>query len=392
MRKGASTIQYRDGDLWALALGLSLILNVSFFVLLGFSYIDPTILRNRPLFKPEIPSERIITIMPDVSAEKKSAAAIAAQPESAPNRPRFSRTAEDQALAKPERPDFIGERDTQVTSSRVPFRDAPPLPSQSGVQPRNPDHIETVQNDYQDGTLGGPASTPPTPIVPEQAVPPPPPPPPPLAAPPLEPNLTTEPPKPEGLTEAKPTAPAQPVALEGSFPVDVPTPKNSAEPGEIKPSAPTATRDVEKTAASEKTLPKPPKTRSDVTAPGFRGNQKKTAIIGSISRTGRSALNVADSPLGRYQAIISRAVELEWQRNCIRHRDLITPGFLTVRFFVENSGRVKLVQFVGDMETGVAQKGFTLNAIRDAEIPEMPASIKKEYASEPLEIIFNFYF
>jgi hypothetical protein len=103
-------------------------------------------------------------------------------------------------------------------------------------------------------------------------------------------------------------------------------------------------------------------------------------------------LDVEDSPLGRYQAIISRAVEQEWQRNCVRHRDFITPGFLTVRFFVEADGKVRSVQFVGDMETGEVQKGFTLNSIRNAEIPAMSRSLRKEYDKEPLELIFRFYF
>jgi len=125
--------------------------------------------------------------------------------------------------------------------------------------------------------------------------------------------------------------------------------------------------------------------------PAFSGNQKKTAIRGSISRTGRSSLDVADTPLGRYQAIISRAVELEWQRNCTRHRDFITPGYLTIRFFVEASGKVRRVQFV-DGQTPEIQKGFTLNSIRDADIPPMPAALKDDYAKEPLELIFNFYF
>jgi outer membrane biosynthesis protein TonB len=140
------------------------------------------------------------------------------------------------------------------------------------------------------------------------------------------------------------------------------------------------------------TKPTQPATAKSSTEPGFRGNQRKTAIVGSISRTGRSALNVADSPLGRYQAQISRAVEQEWQRNCVRHRDFITPGFLTVRFFVETNGTVRTVRFVGEMETGEVQKGFTLNAIRDADIPPMPAALKKEFEKEALELIFNFYF
>ena len=89
---------------------------------------------------------------------------------------------------------------------------------------------------------------------------------------------------------------------------------------------------------------------------------------------------------------LSRVVEQEWQRNCVRHRDFITPGFLTVRFFVEPTGKVRTVQFVGTMETGEVQKGFTLSAIRDAAIPAMPAAVKKDFDKEPLELIFNFYF
>jgi hypothetical protein len=127
-------------------------------------------------------------------------------------------------------------------------------------------------------------------------------------------------------------------------------------------------------------------------SPSFQSNSKKAAIVGSISRSGPSALDVSDTPLGRYQATISRAVEQEWQRNCIRHRNFITPGFLTVRFYVEPSGKVRTVQFVGDMVIGEVQKGFTLSSIREAAIPPMPAAIRKDFRKQPLEIIFNFYF
>ena len=53
---------------------------------------------------------------------------------------------------------------------------------------------------------------------------------------------------------------------------------------------------------------------------------------------------------------------------------------------------MKSVQFVGDMETGEVQKGFTLNSIRNAEIPAMPASLKKSYEGDTLELVFRFYF
>jgi hypothetical protein len=169
----------------------------------------------------------------------------------------------------------------------------------------------------------------------------------------------------------------------------VPVPRKTAAGEEIKPTPEPRPAAEAKPATSEVAeLPKP-KTQPK---PAFKGFQRKTAVVGSISRTGKSSLDVEDSALGRYQAAISRAVELEWQRNCVRHRDFITPGFLTVRFFVENSGKVRSVQFVGEMETGEVQKGFTLNSIRDAEIPAMPAALRREYDEEPLELVFRFYF
>ena len=193
-----------------------------------------------------------------------------------------------------------------------------------------------------------------------------------------------------GKDASKSAPPPRDALMEGPNPVDVPVPLDALPKNEVKPTPPKQAKQGKKAPAPAE-LPKPPAAKP-ANDPGFRGYQRKTAIVGSISRTGRSALNVTDTALGRYQAIISRAVELEWQRNCVRHRDFITPGYLTVRFFVETSGKVRTVQFVGSMETGEVQKGFTLSSIRDAEIPAMPASLKQEFEKEPLELIFNFYF
>lgn len=138
--------------------------------------------------------------------------------------------------------------------------------------------------------------------------------------------------------------------------------------------------------------PAKPQTAGNPNAPGFRGNQSKTRLEGSISRTGRSALNVEDSVLGRYHATVSRAVEKEWQRNCVRNRDYITPGQLTMRVMLEASGKVRSVGFIEEFGVGNIPKGFTLNSIRDAEIPAMPADLKKQLDGEPLELIYRFNF
>lgn len=374
-----------DGRLWALALMLSLSVNLGILGIVGFTMIKSQLLRKTQVSTtpPPTVSETTMTILPEFFT-------AAAEPKlPSPTAPEFARTSPDQSAPPPETAPFIGERNTQATSDRSPVAAAPELPSQTGIAPKNPQDFETTESDYQDGKLESDQVA--TPLA-SPSLPPVPPVPDPIVAEKSNNSPKTERP---GNDDIRAVPPPPERLLSGPSPVDVPVPKAPEDSKAPKATVEKRPRDGA-SKADEISPTKPattqPATAKPVTDPGFRGNQRKTAIIGSISRTGRSALNVADSPLGRYQAQISRAVEQEWQRNCVRHRDFITPGFLTVRFFVETSGKVRTVRFVGEMETGEVQKGFTLNSIRDAEIPAMPAALKKEFDKEPLELIFNFYF
>lgn len=362
-----------DGQLWLIAFALSMFANVILLLVFGMAALKSTELRKKAIAAaPSPPREKIVQIMP-IPAVEEPWSEIAAAPQR-----RFARTSPDQSATPPEKTAFIGERDTQATSDRRPLTGAPPLPSQAGVTPRDELDIETTESNYQDGEIVPRTTT--STQEPESAAP-------------AQPVAASSPQKPQPETVATLPPPRERL-LDGPNPVDVQVPRETAATEQIKPA--TETRKVEKSLPREptpiaeanksQTKPKP------AAAPAFSGNQRKTAVVGSISRIGRSALDVADTPLGRYQASISRAVEQEWQRNCVRHRDFITPGFLTVRFFVETDGKVRSVQFVGDMETGEVQKGFTLNAIRDADIPAMPKALRGEYDDDPLELIFRFYF
>ena len=379
----ASVGRGKDGRLWAIALALSLLVNVAVLGLAGIAAINSHVSLKTPPVTAAIPAERIMTIFPELPAVPTTPAATANPvPEAA--KPRFARTSDDQAAPPPEAAAFIGERNTQATSDRAPDPTAPPMPSQAGEKPLSEDDFETTESDYQDGKMASQPSksTPATETPPAPAAP---------GDPAVASQLPTGQKIPNpGNDDTTSSPPPREKLLDSANPVDVPVPMETADSNEIKPTPPKRQKDGGAPAKAAE-LPKPPATKP-INDPAFAGNQRKAAIVGSISRTGRSALNVADTPLGRYQAIISRAVELEWQRNCVRHRDFITPGYLTVRFFVEPSGKVRTVQFVGQMETGEVQKGFTLNSIRDAEIPPMPASIRQEYSKQPLELIFNFLF
>lgn len=366
--------QRGDGQLWLIAFALSILANLILLFTFGLAALESTELRKKISATPSTPPrENIVQIMP-IPAPAASSPAPAVPPEK-----RFARTSQDQSATPPKSTAFIGEQDTQATSDRRPLAEAPPLPSQAGITPRDELDIETTESTYQDGEII-PQTTAST-TEPELPAP---------AQPPSQNPVPSPAQKTQPETAALP--PPREHLLDGPNPVDVQVPRETAATDQIKPATaatkPTESLPPEPPPPTEAAVSKPKPT----TDPAFSGNQRKTAVVGSISRTGRSALDVADTPLGRYQASISRAVEQEWQRNCVRHRDFITPGYLTVRFFVQTDGKVRSVQFVGDMETGEVQKGFTLNSIRDAEIPAMPKALRGEYDDDPLELIFRFYF
>jgi hypothetical protein len=370
-----------DARLWAVALCGSVVLNLLLLAWVSIEAIQSELARkNKPpvVFQPE----QTVQIFPEMLKRIEEVPVAAVKPPEAP--PEFTRTTPEQESAEPPASRrYIGERNTNATSDRAPTSDDNSI-SQAGREARPEEAPETTESRYQDGKLNTPDSVP---TLPAEAAP-------------LSPD-TSEMTKAETAKGEKSPDPgeaekAEPAIrekiLDGPNPIDTPVAKSEVRE-DMKPREEKKARDGAPDALAEKKVEELPKPKpSPVSDPAFTGNQSKTAIQGNITRNGESALDVADSPMGRYQAQISRAVELEWQRNCVKHRDFITPGYLTVRFFVAEDGRVKSVQFLGDSETGEVQKGFTLNSIRNAPIPAMPKDVKKEMGGDALELIFNFYF
>jgi hypothetical protein len=355
--------------LWLTAFLASALLNVAAGVLLGLWVLGRIVVA--PPAAEAAPPETVAWIMPQIVAAE---AAAPAMPEE-PARPSFARTSPDQEEAVPEKPRFIGERNTRATSDAAPVAAAPDMPSQKGREPVFEGEVETTESRYQDGELASDRIAQPAAAVAQPAPP----------SPPADPAAKT------AAAPAAESLPANERLAEGPLPVDrmVPEP-----PREEPPKPPTEARASESKQSAPAVAPpaEAPKAAANPAAPGFRGNQKKTRLEGSITRSGRSALDVEDSLLGRYHAAVSRAVEKEWQRNCVRNRDYITPGLLTMSFLLDASGKVRSVMVVEDVQVGAIPKGFTLNSIHDAEIPAMPGELKKQLGGEPLELIYRFNF
>lgn len=339
---------------------------------------------------PKVETE-VIVVSPMVEIAKVPIVAIPPA-EVAKNNPSFARTSEDQASAPPKKNEFIGERDTTATSDALAVASAPEQISQKGRLPRVNEEIETTESRLQDGALdrkdiASPMAPPSAPSLPSPPMPP---------LEPISPEISAEKPVEKPLDQAeigkeqekmeanaiKPTPPSQgDTIVERTKPQESPKPKISESQKHQDPTRPAA-----KTSLPTE-LPKP-----STNKPGFHGNQQKNLLSGSISRNGKSALNVSKTALGKYHSSLSRAIEAQWHRNCTKYRDFITPGTITVRFVIDPKGGIRSASVIDMVDAGEIQKGFTLNSIRQAEVPAIPAELQKELDGEPLELLYNFYF
>jgi hypothetical protein len=373
-----------DARLWLMAMLASLGINGAMILVLAGLAVRSLIFT--PPTDPSAsspPKERVMTILPVRGVEEPAA------PEK--ERLGFARTSDDQPVGIPEDPDFIGERDTLGTSEATPDPNAPDLPSQDGIAPRVEGEMETTESDYQDGRLDlvDPAGVPAEPAAVAEPTPP-------SeaeeAAEAAETREAMSPPPLDAPDEGDPGGQRETLA-ESPFPVDRPVPPEMAE--EEPKSVPENELPAEEAQEQVEESPKekPPAVRTEAgSEPGFRGFQRRTELKGSISRQGRSALDVKAGPLGAYHAALSRAIEREWQRQVVRNRDFITPGVLRIRVVLDENGRVRSVGTVEEVGVGAIQKGFTHMAIRDADLPKMPAEVKRELDGEPLELLYNFIF
>ena len=296
---------------------------------------------------------------------------------------RFARTSADQEGAPDADTDILGERDTRAASELPATPGAKPnTPAQDGAAPLYPGHVETVSKKYQEGSLGQDAQGEET-EVPQEA-----------SASKDDALADDAPqldvPEPEEESSSEPKDKHLAVGEELPAPRGDEGDKQMAEdPKEEKSPRERPNEGAHQEADKKKIVDG---AEQEPKKSGFRGYSRQTRVTGSINRQGKSALNVKNSPLGRYQALISKAVELQWRRNCEQHRDHIVPGVISIRFYVDQSGGVSGIKFQEVIGANFIERGFTQRALRQVELPKMPESVLKELKGESLELIYNFYF
>ena len=365
---------------------------VIFAALVGVAVIEILVDGKRP--KPKLrpkPPATVVEIGPEYFQRGPAAAAVVTprvpepvlpepKPKAEPHQ--YARTSADQeSEVAPDEPAFIGERDTLGASERAPDPDAPDtLPSQDGEQPRHANQQGTFDSDFTDGEEPGSKTT--DTVQPE----------------PMKGDAVDGP---DG--EGEPTEESEKAAEESGLPKEriLDSPNTVDVPVEEKPDAEkkeeTLPKESRSEAASEGakkgeggTADTPPQEQPKRS--GFQTEQKKVRMRGSLSRRGKSSLDVQNTAVGRYQAQVSRALEREWQKKCMLYREHITPGILTIRFFIDQKGQVSHLRYIDQVESSEIQKGFTINAVRDANYPKMPKDVARELDGDPLELVISFLF
>lgn len=128
------------------------------------------------------------------------------------------------------------------------------------------------------------------------------------------------------------------------------------------------------------------------TQPGFKTEERKTRTTGRFSFGRKAAMNVAATPMGRYEEIIYRAIGMCWYKQCDINRDLIVPGTLRIRILVDKKGKIADMRLMSRQGASTVQKSFTFVAIQQAPIPPMPPEVINDLIGDKLEMIFDFHF
>ncbi|MBB5353325.1 hypothetical protein HNR46_003581 [Haloferula luteola] len=360
----------RDTRLWVVAGVVAIGVHLVALSLLSLAVLRNWIQQSPPALEPDSVAAAAEAPMVILPLLPKSPPATTPPPEPARE---FARTSADQqAATPPERAPFIGEHDTRAAGDLPAESLADPrLASQQGREPRA-DEIETTQSSYQDGDLAHRMDGEVKPMVPN-----------------LKPGEAME--EAEAMEEVPPPLGEKPTKwANGPDTVAVAEREKQETEGKDRREVTETPKDPPRVAQEE--IRKKPAPTEASREPGFRGNQERVRLRGAISRSGKPALDVESGPLGRYNAALSRAIEKSWQRAVVRNRDFITPGVLRIQVVLDPKGQVRSIATVDEVGVTTIQRGFTHSAIRDAELPPMPADVQQELQGEPLELLYNFIF
>lgn len=125
---------------------------------------------------------------------------------------------------------------------------------------------------------------------------------------------------------------------------------------------------------------------------GFRTRERRTRSTGRFVIGSKPSLNVASTPMGRYEEEIYRRIAYYWYIACDDHRGDIIPGSVVISLRINARGQLANMDLVRRRGASMSQQSFTFAAIRRAALPPMPPAVRQEMVGDLLEMIFQFNF
>ncbi len=288
-------------------------------------------------------------------------------PPKPPETKRFARTQAQQESEEPiSETRYFGERNTKARSETSSLESPLDVPNIKGKEPRKA--LDTFEESYQEGESSGPSASARNEDASQRKK--------------TQDSQKEQREQKELKQEAK--SPLQQELYQTNQQIEQASVKKRAQ--ETKDPGPDK-KTQKKKEKREKSESRPQKASSAVA----KREVKKAKLTGSIRRQGQSSLEVKSSLEGKYHAALGRAVEKEWQKNVIKHREHMGAGYLMIRFLVSDSGTIKGIRFVEDQASAI-QKGITLQSVQDAKVPSFSKKLKQELNGKPLELYYTFYF
>ncbi|MCB1229251.1 MAG: hypothetical protein KDN19_03240 [Verrucomicrobiae bacterium] len=162
-----------------------------------------------------------------------------------------------------------------------------------------------------------------------------------------------------------------------------------ARPLRPTPQQNAAAAPAEPTPAQSASADVPPTQQPPSTDPAFNPHTRAREMDGGASQVGNTpSFDVESSAMGKYKKAVTDAVERQWHRYREKNLDYVTYGTLKVKFRVDKSGKPRNLKLVKNDANAVMAE-FTLRAVLDAEIPEMPEEVASMLGPSGLEISYD---
>lgn len=290
----------------------------------------------------------------------------------------YIRTTQNEAeMEAPKKADFISDRNTTAASEKAADPDGTePMPTTDG--PAFP-MKELVDRDQKEGELredaAGIMKAGPTP-VPAMRTP---------AAEPSPANPSSSPSLADAMQTAKADTAASPLDQmiremdEEMARVDLqrlPLDIQRAQPANAPPAPPMTAAETVNEPPAPQAVPMAETVDSpdpNAVPEAFVPFTRTSKVRGTISNRGKSSVNAEETPMGRYMRSVTSQVEKKWHTYRRRNMGDVTFGSLKLEFYVTQDGRSEGLRIISDPRNADPMMAdFTLQAIRDAEIPPIP--------------------